>query len=373
MRTILLCSMLLASMALIAQETRIEKDYSESYSIDGLRLVEVNNKYGDVIVNTWQKDSVRIVVNVEAFGKSQDLIDREIRRVDVQLRRVGSMVTGVTKFDQGKTKGIFGELLAELEDVSKTIVGNSKLTVNYELWMPSELELKIENKFGDIYIGQINGDMNIDLSHGDLRGDRFGGKLNLQHSFGKHTIDQVNEGDLTLRGVTSDISMANRLTFESGSSEIFLDKVDHLRLDNRNDKVYVEEAQTITGEGSFTDLSVKKVATITRLNFTYGEIFLDQILSNFEQVRIEGKSCDINLIINQGSYIKTYIEGSESRMILPNSMLTMSKSDIEDSEKVRLSGMVGHTQTEVSDLYIIADNGDLIISIEETDMFTNKK
>lgn len=372
MKTILLCSMLLAGTALAAQDTRIQKNYSESFSTKDLRLVEVSNKYGDVIVNTWKKDSVRIKVNVEAYGKSQDLVDREIRRAEIEIRRVGSIVTGATKFDQGKTRGIFGDLLADIEDVSKSLVGNSKLTVDYEVWMPANLDVNIDNKFGDIYIGQISGDMNIDLSHGDLRGDHFSGRLTLNHSFGKHTIDQVKTGDLTLRGVRSDIAKAGTLTFESGSSEIYLGKVDNVRLDNRNDKIHIDEALSISGDGSFTDLSVKKIVKSSRLNFTYGEIFLDQILTNFDQIRIEGNSCDINLIINQGSYIKTYIQGSESQMILPNSMLTMTKTPVEESEMISLSGMVGHTQVEVSDLYIIAENGDLIISIEETDMFTNK-
>ena len=376
MRATLLFSLFLFGLSVVGQDTRITKDFNESFTTKDIRLLEIENKYGDVIINTWKYDSVKIVVAVEAFGKTQELANREISKVDVKIRRVGSMITAVTTFEQIKSKGFFGELLSEIEDVSKSFVGNSKLTIDYEVWMPTYMELNLNNKYGDAFVGQLKGNARITLAHGDLRADQMLGEIHLDHSFGKHTINLLNNGYLTLRGVTSDISKANKLSFESSSSQIYLGKIDELKLDNRNDKLLVDEAKTVSGNGSFTDLTVKKLSHNSRLDFSYGEIYLDQILKNFEYIRIDGKSTDINLIINQGSYIKTYIEGDQaqvqSQMILPNSMLTMNRQPLQESDRISLTGMVGNTQVEVSDLYINTDQGSLIISIEETDMFTNK-
>lgn len=376
MRATLLFSLFLFGLSVVGQDTRITKDFNESFTTKDIRLLEIENKYGDVIINTWKYDSVKIVVAVEAFGKTQELANREISKVDVKIRRVGSMITAVTTFEQIKSKGFFGELLSEIEDVSKSFVGNSKLTIDYEVWMPTYMELNLNNKYGDAFVGQLKGNARITLAHGDLRADQMLGEIHLDHSFGKHTINLLNNGYLTLRGVTSDISKANKLSFESSSSQIYLGKIDELKLDNRNDKLLVDEAKTVSGKGSFTDLTVKKLSHNSRLDFSYGEIYLDQILKNFEYIRIDGKSTDINLIINQGSYIKTYIEGDQaqvqSQMILPNSMLTMNRQPLQESDRISLTGMVGNTQVEVSDLYINTDQGSLIISIEETDMFTNK-
>ncbi|MFT6941727.1 MAG: hypothetical protein ACJASN_003228 [Cyclobacteriaceae bacterium] len=364
--------MLISVVALQGQSTRIEKNYSGSFSADQIRLLEISNKYGEVVINTWKYDSIKIDVRVEAYGKSQDLVNREIDRVDIDTRQVGSLISSVTDINQGKSRGFFGELLSELEDVSKSLVGNSKLEIDYQVWMPEQLDLSVENKFGDVYLGQLSGDIKIDLSHGDLRADQLSGIVMLKHSFGKHTIDRLADADLTLRGVTSNIRSAQSVSFESSSSEIFLGVMGQVRLDNRNDKIHIEEAIEVSGKGTFTDLNIRKLVTEGRLNFDYGEIFIDQIVQNFGSLRIDGKLCDINLIINQGSYIKSYIQGVEDRMILPNSMLTMLKGVVADSEMISLTGMVGNTQVVLSDLFIVADNGDLIISIEETDVFTNK-
>jgi hypothetical protein len=372
MKALTIFSFLLAGWSLSAQELRIQKDYSESFSSDAIHLVEIENKYGDIIVNAWEKDSIKVEVTLEAFGKNQELVNKEIQKVDINIRQIGSMVSGITVFRQTKTRGFLGDLLSEIEDASKSLVGNSKLSIDYEVFLPENLELSITNKYGDVFIGKSTSDARVNIAHGDLRADQLTGTVYLAHSFGKHTINDLGEASLSLKGVTSDISNASVLTFESSSSQIFIGRVNELRLDNRNDKILVDEAETVSGKGSFADLTVKKLSKNARLDFSYGEIYLDQILRNFGAIRINGKSTDINLIINQGSYLSTYLEGDQSQMILPNSMLTMSNTPVENTNRVALSGMVGATQVEVSELNVIADMGSLIVSIEETDMFTNK-
>lgn len=372
MRAIAIFSLLSIALSATSQDLRIQKDYNQSFSSGDVQRLEIENKYGDVIVNVWKNDSVKIVAEVEAFGKNQELVNKEIQRVDINIRQIGSMVSAITSFQQAKTRGFLGDLLSDLEDVSKSLVGNSKLSINYEVWMPENLSLTVSNKYGDVFIGRTTADTRVTLAHGDLRADQMTGAVYLDHSFGKHRINQVGEANLTLKGVTSDISEASILIFESSSSQIFIGKTEEIRLDNRNDKILIDEAEVVSGKGSFTDLTVKKLSQNARLDFSYGEVYLDQILKNFSEIRINGKSTDINLIINQGSYIKTYLEGDQSQMILPNSMFAIKNAPVENTDRVALSGMVGNTQNETSDLYIVADQGSLIISIEETDMFTNK-
>ena len=103
-----------------------------------------------------------------------------MRRVEVELRKVGTLVTGVTKFDQGKNRGIFGDLLDQVSDYSQTVIGSKKISVDYELWIPEDIDLTIENKFGDIYLASLTGPVSIDLSHGDLRANKVSNKLSLK-------------------------------------------------------------------------------------------------------------------------------------------------------------------------------------------------
>ena len=48
----------------------MEEKYDKTFAIGEIGNVDISNKYGEVIVNTWYKDSVRIQVSVSANGKN---------------------------------------------------------------------------------------------------------------------------------------------------------------------------------------------------------------------------------------------------------------------------------------------------------------
>lgn len=372
MKKILIYSILTVFCSvLMAQNVKIEKNSDRSFHFNEGDKIDIVNKYGEIIVRTWMKDSVRIKVKTEAHGKTQETVNREMRRVELEFRKIGDIISGVTNFDRGRT-GLFGNLLNQVEDYSKSIVGGSRITVDYELWVPVKATLTLENKFGDIYLADLDGKVTIDLSHGDLRANSIGDELSLRHSFGKNTFDYIKKGELILRGADTRINRADRLEFESSSSEIDISTIDFLRINSRNDKFFIEEASKIAGEGSFTDMTLDYVIDHVDLEFNYGDVYLSRIDRDFTSIALTGKSSDINLILDQASYIKTYISGEEERMILPNSMLVLSREKLNEENNISLSGFVGNTNTNHSNLEINAQGGELIISIKETTMFTNK-
>ena len=78
------------------------------------------------------------------------------------------------------------------------------------------------------------------------------------------------------------------------------------------------------------------------------------------------------MILNQASFIKTFIKGPEDKMVLPNSMLTMKK-EVFDEGFISLSGDVGNSNIRHSELLIDAVGGELIIAIKDTPIFSDRK
>lgn len=365
-------SLLLICVGLMAfaQSTRMEKQYDKSFlANDGGRL-DVINKYGEVIVRVWNEDSVRVMVNIEAQGKTTDAVQKNMDRIDVTFRSVGDLITVSTVVSKGS--GFLKEILSEVDDYSKSIFGSNGIKVNYEIWLPENFNLNVENKFGNIYMADLTGDVNIDLAHGDLKANHLNGKLSLKHTFGKNNIDFVEDGTLVYRGVESRIKEAGQLNIESSSSDIELTKVAYALLNSRNDKVYVAESEELIGDGTFSDLSADILRRSANLNFNYGDIYFTRIQRDFKSISIVGKSADINLILDQGSYVLANITADEKSMIVPNSMLTLKKEMEEQTEQVTLSGFVGNTQKDYSELNIRSEGGELIISIKELPLFSDK-
>ncbi|WP_420316862.1 hypothetical protein [Ekhidna sp.] len=347
-------------------QVRQERDFKRSFSSTENTKVEVVSKYGEVIVRTWNLDSVRFEVIVRAEGKNSSAVAKSMSRVEVKFRKVGSVISAITEISSGN--GFFGNVLSEVEGV----MGNNKLKVDYQVWIPKDVMLSIENKYGDLYMANVDGRVDLNISHGDIKANDLSKTLNLKHSFGKSSFGIINDGIFTLRGAEVRIDEANQLNVESGSSEIRVDKIDRIQLNSRNDKIHLLDAREIMCEGSFTDLTSDLLRGSARLDFSYGDIYLSRIEKDFNSIDITGKSTEINLVLNQASYIKTYIKGSEDGMILPNSMLTMQKEHFPEEGQISLSGFVGNTNTRHSQLLIEAEGGELIVAIKETPIFVDK-
>ncbi|MEM9337476.1 MAG: hypothetical protein AAGA66_02025 [Bacteroidota bacterium] len=362
---VVLLAIVFSPFVLTAQ-VRAEKDYERTFFAPEDARVEVISKYGEVIVQTWELDSIRFKILVKAEGKNSSTIRKSMDKVDVRFRKVGSMISAVTQVSSGN--GFLSNIMNEVEGV---VGSNNKLEVNYEVWVPENVDLSVENKFGDVFLADLKGRVNLNVSHGDIKASHIDQELVLTHSFGKSSFATLSDGSVTLRGVDMKIEKARRLDFESGSSEIFIDEADDVRFNSRNDEILISRVKDLSSRGSFTDLSVKYLERSASLNFSYGDIHFSQIDQDFSLMEITGKSTDIDLVLNQASFIKANIKGPEDRMILPNSMLLMNKEQLDEGI-IKLTGEVGNTNTRYGQLTIEAEKGELIIAIKKTPIFTDR-
>lgn len=352
--------------AILIGQVRQERDYERAYAVPDNAKVEIVSKYGEVIIQTWDLDSIKFEVVVKAEGKNSSAVRKSMERVDVRFRKVGSIISAITQVSSGS--GFLGNIMNEVEGV---VGPNNKLQVDYEVWIPENVDLSIENKFGDVYLADLSGKVDLNVSHGDIKANHLYNYVNLKHSFGKSSFGNLNEGMVTLRGVDMKVEKAKQLNFESGSSEIIIEDVNRVQFNSRNDKIFLSNVEEVTCEGSFTNLDADYISGSARLDFSYGDIYLSKINRDFTSIDITGKSTDINLILNQASYIKARIKGPEDKMVLPNSMLLMQKDQLEDG-MIALNGEVGNTNTRHSQLNIEAEGGELIIAIKDTPIFTDR-
>ncbi|MFT5642187.1 MAG: hypothetical protein ACI9A7_002296 [Cyclobacteriaceae bacterium] len=373
-RLLLACSLLTAmSVAQAnAQAVKMEKNYDRTFHAPAGSRFDLINKYGEVIIRTWEQDSIRIIVEVISEAKTADLVKKNIDKIDVQFRQVGNLISSSTIVKTSRS-GFFKELMNEVDDYSRSLFGGDKLTVSYEVFMPTKVNLNIENKFGNVYLTSLDGDLSIDLSHGDLKAQDLSNELNLKHSFGKSDIQFVKMGTFILRGAELKVERSVELDVESSSSSIDLGTVKALKFNSRNDKITAESIGEVIGEGVFTDFSSDMILTGARLDFRYGDIFITRIKRDFKSINILSESADINLILDQSSYINASITGQENKMILPNSMLTMQKEKVEELNAIKLAGFVGNTQERFSDLVIKNDEGKTIIAINELPLFSERE
>ena len=140
-----------------------------SYLVDSDTKFEIFSKYGTVHINTWNSDSL-IIKATQKFTAG----DRK------QLKRLKELQSiGITK-----THYII-IVKSEYEDPAKDllnllpidIIGPGKTEIDIEVWMPEYVNLTLEHRYGDVFLGNLSGDAFIDVSHGPFKAGSVYGKL----------------------------------------------------------------------------------------------------------------------------------------------------------------------------------------------------
>lgn len=373
---ILCCSVCLA-LALTAKpikgdDAKLTKQVQRGFKVKSDVSIDLSNKYGQITVNSWEKDSVAVTVVVTVYGKTDFEAQRQLDRIDIGFRHSSNFLTVETKFEAGNA--VTKDLWNSVSDASRAITNKSKVVVDYEVWLPSAAALAISNKFGDVYIGGHNGRFRLDLSHGDLMAGQFEGYTDLSIGFGKAKVQSLTTGKLSLKGASLDLLKSSKLDINSSSSDISIGILGSLFIDSRNDKVYIENVSEVSGKGYFTDMRIQKLATQLDASMFYGGISIAQSEVQFKRIKIISKNTTVSLNLDLASTFDYLISGREEKIFLPSEMKDLKKEvDRMVERNVLLTGTYGYAKVK-GIVDINADNGEVIVTMQPPVPFsTNKK
>lgn len=341
---------------------KLTKTIFSSYSVTSNTTVDIVNKYGQVLINTWDKDSVVVKVEITAYERSTYEIEQMIDRVSVDVHYFGGFVTAKTVLD--RNSGFFKERWNTLVDDSKTLTNRNKITIDYELYVPEGSTLNLENKFGDVYIGGSLGSAKIVLAHGDLKAHDFTGLTRMDLSFAKANIRSMQQAFMMLRSGDLVLEKVDDLDLESTGSEIHVTEAGSFKIQSRNDKIIVNRSEFFRGSSSFTDIKMEQLDGFISLKLNYGEIVISKIKANFSNVDIYSESGDINLTFAQGASMKMNLYGKQDQLYLSKNLLKLDKTVVDEKNKlITLKGNIGNQNTKQSTVNLYSETGDIFVYV----------
>ena len=346
-------------LELMSQDaSQLTKTITEQYTVSSGDNVEVKNKYGQVIVNTWPDNKVQLKVTITAYGKSQSAAEKIINRVGFDFNQVNNYVILETVLD--RKSGIFRELLNNIGDYSKTLLSKDRLDVDYELYVPETAILKIDNKFGDVFLGDLKNDCKVEISNGNLKASDLSGFADIGISFGNAYFNTIERGDFTLKVADVEIEDANILNINSSSSDVTIRKVAKARINSRNDKIKITQIGHFSGRSSFSKIEVNELLNLTDLDMNYGRLAVAEINDGFTRIQLTGKSTDFNLSFASLSYFNASLTARKDKLVLPTKISDVDIDYLEDNDNlVSVNGTIGNKKDNPSSVNIDAQKGDL--------------
>jgi len=320
---------MLAGMATEAQTFERSRSVSKVFLAPATAEIQIVNKYGDIHLVPWEKDSVRFEIQLSVTTSKEEKLDKIFSTVDFEFEETKYFIIARTMF---KGQNAFW---TEVSDMANLVFsGGTHTQIDYIVYLPENNALKIENKFGNVYTTDHSGKVDIFVSNGDLKAHSFSGQTKLRVDFGNATIDRVTSGTLSINYAELHLEEASELILETKSSKIFLTDIDWLQLDSGRDKYYIKLAGEVSGSTYFSDVTLEKVARQISLKSNYGDIKVQGLLPGFRQMEFGSESTDITLYISRDFYYDLDINRDyRTQMIITATMLTRNETAVDAEKK----------------------------------------
>jgi len=333
------------------------KQINKRFKVTPETQIEITNKYGKIKINTWEKDSIIFDIKIKVEDKKLSKLEKLVSEVDFDFINNQHFIIARTKVGENRS-GLEKEVVNFKETVFQS---DSKIEIDYTVWIPKTSQLKVENKFGDIYIDDYLGDIEIILSNGNLKSHDFSGKTSLKLSFADATINQMKTGKLDCNYSEIYIKKADKLQVTSKSSEFEINELKDLNTDSRRDKFRIQTVGILAAKGSFTNYRITEITESLNVKTEYGDLDIERLAPDFKTVYVESKSTDMNLYFSENAAFGFEIAHTKSQTNFCNKIDIKKDETLDEKEKkIKLTGVFGNN-AKTTKLVINAVGGSINI------------
>lgn len=265
------------------QQIEKRKVVDKNYTVSATTELRITNKFGDIEINTWDKNEFGIKVEIVGKGKNADRAQSILDAIELDIDEGSSEISFSTDIEKMKNKN------------------NEGFEINYTISMPEDNPLYIKNSFGDVSMGDRNSDLDITVAYGSMKVGNVNGTTDLKLSFGSGNISNMNNGNVTVKYSDFEIGIANSLDLEQSFSKIEIESVNVLELKSKYGSVEIEKANIIDADVHFSGFEIDELTGELELDCSYiGDFKIRRLAKTFTLVDIEGKFGSYEIGIEPG-------------------------------------------------------------------------
>jgi len=344
----------------MAQTFQKERSVSRAFLLKENTEIEVTNKYGDIHLITWEEDSVRFDIKLQVKSTKESKLEKTYDFINFDFKANDYYIIAETVFEQG------GSFWSEVSDIANNLFSaGTSTSIDYTIHLPKNANLSIHHKYGNIYITDLAGKLNVDLSNGDIRGHNLTGETNISVNFGDVDIHSLNNAAITVNYGEFHLDQANQLTLNNRSSSVYAKQIDHLMLDGKRSKYYLNSVNHVNGEGYFSILDIENLNNTLNLNSRYGTLDIANFDSRMESMEITSAETEINLTLDPQLHFQLNLLVTEKTEVLYSAKITdiHTDSNLTEDKKVKASGEFGNRKIKAIPLNISGDGGRISLKV----------
>lgn len=313
-----------------AQPFERKKFINKSFAVNENCQITITNKYGNVQVQTWNKDSVRFEISFAAYANKLQTLDAMYTMVDVNFTNSIYYVVATTSFTSGQAN-----IIDDLNVKMRTLFsGGNSLSINYTVYVPAHSNIKIENRYGNVSVGDVFGNLTVLLKNGDLKIGNVNGYLNLKVDYGNTSAKTIKDASVSYSFGEFDVVKVDNLDISSRSTKISVEEVNDLKLNSQKDKIFIGKVNNVNGIANFSSLNIINLNESMGIKTIYGDLNLINTDPKFSALSFEGNFTEMKIELPRSASYELKIERSDnSTVTLPVGAKIVSTNIIDPKKK----------------------------------------
>lgn len=272
--------------ALIEKRRHIVKVYEVS---DRDQLL-VDNQFGEVKVNLWGKNEIKVEVIITASAPNESQVVEYLNAVKIGESKGRNIISLKTMIDKNSFARSGWNALRRKPGEKNYI------QIDYTVFMPKENELVVKNQFGDTNIPNFEAPLTIDSKNGNFNANVLSNAQNVINSqFGHVKIGKMEGGNMEFK-----------------FSNLKLDQVKTLILNIKNGELSIGDVNDLTTNINYSEAKIGKLRGTGKITLNYSDNFRMEelpssdealnIRAEFSSVTLPAESNSFNVIVTNGNF-----------------------------------------------------------------------
>ena len=179
------------SMATPGDDIDKKKNISKTYTVGPNDKLEIENSFGNVVINTWDKNQIKVDVEIGAKASSEEKAQEMLDEISVKDYQSGNTISWRTDI---------GDINDNRHGKRKNNDENDrKFYIDYTVYMPATNALNIENSFGKTKVPDFNGQVNLTSKFGGLTTGKLANVDEIDVEFGEADLGPIHNGEITFK------------------------------------------------------------------------------------------------------------------------------------------------------------------------------
>jgi hypothetical protein len=281
------------------------KSINKSYKVEADHELEIENKFGEVKITTWDKNEIVVNIIISVESNSEKGTMKRLNNIDVRI-------------DEGADKTSFETYFKDDKDNNSK--GKSEMSIDYEVKMPKSNNLSLSNSFGAFIINDLNGQADITVKFGSARIGKLNhsdNEINVEFS-DPVEIDHLESGRISVKYSKMKLNSSTLLDLDSEFSNSEIEGVGKLDLDIKFGSFKIDQLIEADVNSNMSSIQINTLMERGDFEAKYGSLTIDLVKKGMTNLKVDGEFSPIDISIEEGASFKAEIYGSMASVNVPS-------------------------------------------------------